>query len=218
MNDDLTENNQTLAYKVNKSTGKDPIDKIAKALSKAQGEMCGVVKNKKNEFLKSSYADLASAYAACRDALYDNQLAITHCIEYENGQMLMVTKLIHESGQEIKSVMPIVDQKNVQTLGSTLTYLRRYSVMSLLALAPVEDDDGNTSIVMQAKAKNDSITKDQVVFLEDLLKDQPELKLETFIFAKIHDLSDLPKDLFDLVKDTVTKRIKQRKSKANENN
>jgi hypothetical protein len=57
-----------------------------------------------------------------------------------------------ESGEEIGCKMPYVEVTSAQKLGSCNTYLRRYSIVTLLGLED-EDDDGNTaSGLKKAKA------------------------------------------------------------------
>ena len=48
------------------------INELAMALSKAQGQIKPAIKDKKNPHFKSSYADLASTWEACRSALSEN--------------------------------------------------------------------------------------------------------------------------------------------------
>ena len=64
----------------------------------------------------------------------------------------VTTLLMHESGEWIESAvtLPVVDQKNIaQEAGKTITYLRRYSLASLLNLYSDEDTDGNEPVKRQ---------------------------------------------------------------------
>lgn len=121
------------------------------ALAKAQGKMHGAKKDSANPFFKSRYADLNSVWEACREALSENGLAVVQTVrERETGDICLHTTLGHASGQWMASSMPIRikgDGKNneLQMLGSSLSYLRRYSLAALVGVAPAdEDDDGNS--------------------------------------------------------------------------
>jgi hypothetical protein len=46
------------------------------------------------------------------------------------------------SGESDEDVMPLLGAVSPQTLGSALTYMRRYALVAYLNLAPGEDDDG----------------------------------------------------------------------------
>ena len=52
------------------------IDELAIALCKAQSEMGGAVKDAKNPFFKSSYADLTSVIKAIKEPFANNGLSM----------------------------------------------------------------------------------------------------------------------------------------------
>lgn len=111
------------------------------ALAKAQGEMKPAKKDSQNPFFKSSYADLAAVWEACRVPLSKNGLAVAQWVDGE----VLVTTLGHSSGQHIESRLLITAKKegDAQALGSALTYLRRYALAALVGVsAEGEDDDG----------------------------------------------------------------------------
>lgn len=118
------------------------INELMTALSKAQGKIQPALKDKANPFFKSSYADLASVWTACREALSENGLAVVQSVvTYPDKGMNLVTTLGHSSGQWMKSEMPIISQKvDPQSLGSAITYYRRYSLAAMVGVAPEEDD------------------------------------------------------------------------------
>lgn len=118
------------------------INEISSALAKAQGKIQPASKDKSNPFFKSKYADLSSCWEACREALSENGICVTQPITISPNGMTLTTILAHSSGQWFKSEMPIVTQKNdPQTLGSAITYYRRYCLCAMVGVAP-EDDDG----------------------------------------------------------------------------
>lgn len=123
----------------------EAIDQIATALAKAQGEIKGAAKDSTNPHFKSSYADLASVWEACRAALSKNGLSVIQTPDTTADGVFLYTTLAHSSGQWIRGVMPVRPvQDTPQGLGSALTYARRYSLASMVGVAP-EDDDGNAA-------------------------------------------------------------------------
>jgi len=123
----------------------ESIDMLAGALAKAQGEMTPAAKDSTNPHFKSKYADLASAWEAARGPCSRNGLAVIQGFEPGPDKSLIIwTRLAHSSGQWIESILVFypIDQKP-QTLGSCITYGRRYALMAILGIAPDDDDDGN---------------------------------------------------------------------------
>src|ERR1700742_2994944 len=104
------------------------------ALAKAQGEMEVAGKDSANPFFKSKYADLASIVSASRPYLAKNGLSVMQKIELDGeDRRILVTILGHSSGQFITSRMIINPLKeDIQSLGSAITYLRRYAYASLV--------------------------------------------------------------------------------------
>lgn len=140
-------------------------DNLASALCKAQGQMTGARKDKKNDFFKSSYATLSSVFDAIREPFYNNGLSITQLIDVlDNGKQLLITRLMHISGESIEGKMLLPEESNPQKFGSLLTYYRRYALMSIAGV-PAEDDDGNLASAPKRNSVS-YISKDQVSKIE----------------------------------------------------
>lgn len=122
----------------------DQTHDLAAALAKAQGEMGHAHKDRQNPHFKSSYATLASCIDACREPLAKHGLAIIQGVELtEHDAVSVTTRLMHASGQWIEAVAAAKPRDlTPQSVGSVVTYLRRYSLMAMVGLAP-DDDDGN---------------------------------------------------------------------------
>jgi hypothetical protein len=123
------------------------MSELAKALVKAQGHIKGAVKDASNPHFKAKYADLASVWDACRKPLTDNGLSVVQftTINTEGTIPLLVTRLLHTSGESIDGVTPLIMVKqDMQALGSAITYARRYGLAAMVGVAP-EDDDGNAA-------------------------------------------------------------------------
>lgn len=119
---------------------------IAPALVKAQSEMSNAVKDAKNPFFKSSYADLNSVREACIPALNKYGITVLQPTVYEDGKPFVQTLLLHESGEYISSLTEIICNKinDAQSHGSGVTYARRYGLQSMCNIGS-EDDDGNAA-------------------------------------------------------------------------
>lgn len=116
------------------------------ALVKAQAEMPIVGKNA-STFGKQRYADLAEIVRASRPVLVKYGLAVTQVFD-END--ILITTLCHVSGQYVSSNIKLraskPDDKNLnqlQEIGKSITYLRRYSYSAIIGIVTDEDTDGN---------------------------------------------------------------------------
>ena len=118
---------------------------LTAALAKAQGEIAGASKDKANPFFKSSYADLASVWGACRAPLSKNALAVLQPSFADGTRVTVTTILAHSSGEFIESDLTMVAAQNTpQGIGSCITYARRYALSSLVGVA-AEDDDAEAA-------------------------------------------------------------------------
>lgn len=164
---------------------------LISALFNAQESMGELIKGKKNEFFKTSYADLNSVLNVIEEPLHDNNLLITQIMEIdENNAQILKTRLMHKNGEFLDSKMILPKESNPQKLGSLITYLRRYSLMSLLKLSAV-DDDGNLCSDGDRK-----ITSKQVSQLEELINGHSELRKKVLHTCE-GNLKNLTKNRFD---------------------
>ena len=117
------------------------------ALVKCQSQIKTALKDSKNPHFKSSYADLTSVMLACKDALAANDLAVLQLSRiHESGAPVLVTRIIHTSGEHIEGEFPLVckDPNDPQKLGSAVTYARRYALSAALGIT-ADDDDGQAA-------------------------------------------------------------------------
>jgi len=128
---------------------------LNKALSLLQGEMPKVTKTKTAEvkdqqtnrlLYKYDYADLGDVVADMGPLMAKHGLAF-HCAPTINPadrrEMILIWSLLHESGEERSGEWPLgpVNQKP-QSLGSAITYGRRYSFTAATNIVLEDDDDG----------------------------------------------------------------------------
>ena len=113
-----------------------------KALSKVQKDLKHAKKDDKGAFGK--YADLATVYEVIRKPLVDNGFSYIHSLTtHEDGTHFVDTLLMHETGGTFKTSLPlIINKRDMQGLGSAITYAKRYGISMIVGLASEEDDEG----------------------------------------------------------------------------
>lgn len=143
----------------------DSINELAGALAKAQGEFKPIPKNKVVDFEYNGkrtyyrYADLQDVISMTTPILSKCGLSIVQNTEYENKELVLITTLLHSSGQFISSKYPLRIFTKNQEQGSELTYARRYTLSATLGVHSEEDEDGN--IANQSSPENET-SKDDV--------------------------------------------------------
>lgn len=120
----------------------EDISKLAEALVELQYALEGVKKDSANDYFKSKYADLHSCQGALREPLYANGLAVTQTTRTTESGAVLVTTLVHKSGQWIKGELPLAAKKadDPQAQGSAITYARRYALCAITGLCQMDDD------------------------------------------------------------------------------
>jgi hypothetical protein len=115
------------------------------ALVAAQREMTNAVKDGKNPHFKSEYATLASVLNAVRDPLLKHGIAMSQHPTTEGNTVSVRTLLMHTSGGWLSSACSATAKNNdPQSVGSAISYLRRYSLAAVCGIAQ-EDDDGSAA-------------------------------------------------------------------------
>lgn len=124
----------------------EKVDKVLPALLKVKANLQAVSKDTNNPFFKSKYADLNAYLDAVEALLNENGLILFQPVVETTGTNV-VTSRIYEaaSGQFVESSMKLIGDNDMQKAGSGVTYARRYTLGSLLAMK-AEDDDGNSSV------------------------------------------------------------------------
>ena len=126
----------------------DTIAEVASALADATAQLENISKAHKATAGKAryTYANIADVLRTVRPALASKGLAIVQGQDITDEQVVVVTRLVHRSGEwmETDCRVPVDRQGGIQGTGSALTYARRYAVLGLLGIA-AEDDDGRAA-------------------------------------------------------------------------
>jgi len=120
---------------------------LTKALSKVQAVLEEAKRDSVNPFHHSTYADLSSVWAVCRQPLSDNGFAIVQTIDFQEGvePLIVETTLLHSSGEWVSSRLAMHPGKDdPQSYGSAITYARRYSLAAMIGVSPEDDDAEQT--------------------------------------------------------------------------
>jgi len=210
---------------------------IAKALIEAQREMGNAIKDSKNPFFKSAYADLNSVKDACIPAFNKYGIGVCQPVIQKDGKSYVRTMLIHESGETNETMgIPSCDVEilffkpnDAQGQGSGITYARRYGLQSMANIG-AEDDDGNKAVEEPKKQKGNQFSglaeaadKDMKATQRaanetdfrriKLLLETAETEEELNVISKnetktINKLAKYAPDLFGLLKDCKTEMLR----------
>jgi hypothetical protein len=120
-----------------------------------------------------NYAPLNEILETVRPILAKHRFSVVQMVGHEEGLVTVRTMLIHESGESLESTMalPPAEVKGtneVQQMGASITYARRYMLTSLLGIAGEEDTDGVAPAKREAKKRESQPAK--VEDLTDRLK------------------------------------------------
>ena len=120
-------------------------DQIIPALIEARKIMTGAVKDEKNPFFKNTYATLPSVIECVNDPLLENGILVTQPTQIIEGRVILITELMHVSGQWKRGYLPIINKKqDDQGQGSSMTFARRQGLLAIMSI-PTIDDDGEAS-------------------------------------------------------------------------
>jgi len=151
--------------------------KITTKLLEFQNSIEVIKKDGHNEFFKksngkaSSYATLPNILSEVKPILNSLKIVVTQPIK-DNKVFTILTD--SESGESIESGIDLPNNLNAQQTGSAITYFRRYTICSLLALEIDEDDDGNaasTTLSQQTQNEKPWLTDKQFAAMKKSIAD-----------------------------------------------
>lgn len=141
------------------------IEQLAAALVQFQGAVKNPPRSREVEVSTKgggrysfSYAPLETVTDAIREHMAAAGLGYLQVVRSrrDGGRgMELVTRLIHASGQWVAHGLPLNPGSSPQQLGSELTYMRRYGLITLLGLASDDDDDGNAASGNEIQGRRD---------------------------------------------------------------
>ncbi len=155
-----------------------------------------IVKDKQVSFSTSKgqtsykHATLANVTESISKALSEHGLSATWSTK-QNGGITVTCKITHVLGHSEETSLTgqpdATGSKNsIQQIGSTITYLERYTLLALTGLATSEDDDGKGTEDVEL------ISEKQLSVISDYLDNNEDLKTRFLAHFKIQSVSELP--------------------------
>lgn len=182
------------------------------AIALAKAQIAPVVKNKSGHNDKR-YADFAAIARVVDPVISEHGLSYRFRTK-QDDRIHVTCILSHRAGHSEETTLAgpadASGSKNaIQAIGSTLTYLQRYSLTQALGLAVADDDDGRA-----AGFPSGPINEEQ---LERMLALLSESGADTQIFCekyKIEAVKDLPASKFEAAYGDVDRWFQRQKQKV----
>jgi hypothetical protein len=119
---------------------------INQSLIKFHASLKPIAKDAQNPFFKSDYLTLSGILDAVRPLLASVDLALVQSMRVDGERTILITKLIHASGEDLTSEMILPHNSDPQRYGSLITYYKRYQLQALLGISTTEEDDDGNSV------------------------------------------------------------------------
>jgi hypothetical protein len=112
-----------------------------------------VKKDSKNPHFKNTYASLTQILGEVKPLLTECGLVLVQPISLDG---VGTTIIDCETNEKIETIISLPSNLNPQQLGSAITYFRRYTLASLLALE-IDDDDAQSTVKQQPQPTVDEV-------------------------------------------------------------
>lgn len=184
------------------------------AIASAKAEIPVIDKNREVDFRSAKgrthyrHEDLAEITRVVTPILGKHGLSYRFKTTQEAAAVTVTCVLSHREGySEENSLSAGRDESgnknSIQAIGSTITYLQRYTLKAALGLAASDDDDANT--VIDAPF----ISEDQIIDLRDLAE-SVDADMPRFLqFLKVEQLSEITTDRLDFAVKALKNKAKK---------
>ena len=176
---------------------------FSSAVASAKGEIPAIFRNRGVDFTTAKgrtnyrYEDFAGVANVVDPILNKHGLSYRFRSAQENGRVRVTCVLSHRDGYSEETTLEAAEdhsgnKNSVQAIGSSATYLQRYTLKLALGLATTNDDDATAS----SKTEDDFLTDDQSEAITALLtetKANITAFLQTF---RVESVSDLRKSQY----------------------
>ena len=178
-----------------------------KAIAAAKSEIKPIARTEKGH--NGNYANLAAIADAVDPILSRHGLNYRHRTAQSQGGLTVTCILSHEMGHREETAITAGadtsgNKNSIQAIGSTQTYLMRYTLVAALGLSTAKDDDG------QSGGNGALIDAEQVAVLRTLLD---ETNSDTAKFCQVMKVDGLPSIPASKFKDAVAK-LNAKKARA----
>lgn len=149
-----------------------------------------VKKDSKNPHFKNTYASLTQILSEVKPLLTECGLVLVQPISLQG---VGTTIIDCETGEKIETIISLPSNLNPQQLGSAITYFRRYTLASLLALEIDDDDAQSTNVPKPNLTEQVELAKSKIITstsLEDLKNKYLSLSKVEQSFQEVIELKD----------------------------
>lgn len=174
------------------------------ALSAFKGNPPSVTKNKRAGFdskrtgvrTEYEYATLPQVVRVIAPALSEHGLSHNWAVAQNENRISVTCNLTHESGhsESVTLSAPADDsgsKNSIQSIGSTVTYLERYSLLAITGLATDDmDDDGGGG------GKSETLSEEQLADLESLMEVVAADRAKFLEWLNVDQLEDLRSEYY----------------------
>lgn len=180
--------------------------KFDAAMSMAKAEITPVIKTATGHNNKK-YADFASIAKAVDPIISKHGLSYRFRTR-QDDRIHVTCVLAHEAGHAEETTLAgpadTTGSKNaIQAIGSTLTYLQRYTLVQALGLAASEDDDGRTADI--GASINEQQRQELSTLLDETGADEERFRR----FFGIEYLAELPSKRFAEAKSMLQAKVRK---------
>jgi hypothetical protein len=185
------------------------------AIADAKAEIPTIRKNREVDFTSSKgrtnyrFEDLAEIARTVDPILGKHGLSYRFRVTSNLNEPIAVTCIVsHRAGHSEETTLHAGrdesgNKNSIQGIGSTITYLQRYTLKAALGLAASQDDDARASEQEQSEEYTPpagSISRAQVEELRMALEDKGASEKAFLAWAKQKRLEDIPSEHFDACK------------------
>jgi hypothetical protein len=173
------------------------------AMAAAKAEIPVITKNREVDFTSAKgrtnykHEDLAGIARQVDPILTKHGLSYRYRTSSLPNEPVTVTCIVsHRDGHSEENTLAAGrdetgNKNSIQAVGSTITYLQRYTLKAALGLAAAGDDDGKAANIGQR------VTQEQADAIRDLLESEGKSKPAFLKWAKVAKIEDIAADVYD---------------------
>jgi hypothetical protein len=149
---------------------------LANSLAKAKRHFGKTGKSATNNHTKYSYAKIEDIYNAVESSLLDEDVIIWHGNYFKDDKEVLITRFIHTlSGQWMQDIRYIESEKpGNQAKGAANTYMRKYAVLCMCAIATEDDDGQHEQEYIKKNSPHFTVSTSQSSMIKAAIKKHPD--------------------------------------------